>query len=360
MMHYRSCFIVALLLLLLMPCQAEMASSSSSTTAQKLTQVRWANHTDATTGESSLRLVFDVTGPVQAAGSLESATASHLKVNISGAVPEKEADSVKLDGAIADRVTINHGTGQTSLIDIGLPSTINDSDYKIFTLPKDSATNKPFRVVVDINKHASQAVIKFTPGLKGKVVVIDPGHGGSDTGAIGPDNIQEKTVTLAVALKTKSMLEQAGAKVILTRTDDRDVFAPNDSAVEELGARAAVGNKNKADVFVDIHANSFSDPKVSGIGTYYYPKTIYDKVLAQSIQDSVTRGGGQVDRGTCSAEFYVLNHTTMPAFLIELGFLSNQNEEKLLTTSQFQQQLAQGIVNGLDNFFNQAAASSSK
>jgi len=195
----------------------------------------------------------------------------------------------------------------------------------------------------------------FTPGIKGKVIAIDPGHGGSDTGAIGPTNIQEKAVTLAVSMKVKALLEQAGAKVYMTRTDDRDVFAPNDSASEELGARVAVGNKYKADIFVDIHANSFTNPQVGGAGTYYYKKSIYDKVLARTIQSNLADASGLDDRGIYPANFYVLKHTVMPAVLIELAFLSNPKEEKLLNTPLVQQKMAQGIVNGIDDFFTQAA-----
>ncbi len=193
---------------------------------------------------------------------------------------------------------------------------------------------------------------KLSPGLKGKIIAIDPGHGGTDCGAIGPDNVTEKTVTLAVAIRVKKLLEKAGAKVYMTRLDDRDVYAPNASAANELGARAMVGNKNKADVFLDIHANSFNDPKVGGTATYYYQKSNYDSLLAQSLQSSVVAADGLNDRGIRSANFYVLKHTQMPAALIELAFLSNPTEENLLNSSQFQQTLAQGIVNGLIRFFH--------
>jgi N-acetylmuramoyl-L-alanine amidase len=135
---------------------------------------------------------------------------------------------------------------------------------------------------------------------------------------------------------------------------DKDVFAPNDNADDELGARVAVGNKNKADVFLDIHANYFGSPQVRGTGTYYYQKSAYDRLLAQCIQSSVISVDGLNDRGIVPANFFVLKNTQMPAMLIEVGFLSNPDEERLLNTSQFQQTLAQGIVNGLDAFFAQA------
>lgn len=198
-------------------------------------------------------------------------------------------------------------------------------------------------------------LLPITPGLKGKVIVIDPGFGGADPGVIGPNGIPEKTITLAVALKVKVLLEQAGAKVIMTRMDDRDVFGPNGSAVEEAKARVAVGNQNKADVFVNISTNYFSNSNASGTVTYYYQKSIYDRLLAKSIQDSVINAVGTNNRGIYPANFYVLKHTLMPAILIQLGFQSNPKEEMLLSAPKSQQKLAQGIYNGLDNFFAQAA-----
>jgi len=352
------CSILFLLLLVTSPfCLAgtPTAPNTDANAVVQLTQFRWATHTDAVTGASTLRLVFDVSGPVQVDGAVTDTPTPRLLVNVKGAAPGKLDEVTNLDGTVADRVTISSVDGQNTKITIGLPRMVNDGDYTVFTLPGDASTNKPLRVVVDIDKPMPLPSFSFTAGLKGKVIAIDPGHGGTDVGAIGPDNIQEKTITLAVSLKVKALLEQAGAKVVMTRTDDRDVFAPNDGATEELGARVDVGNKNNADVFVDIHVNSFANPQVSGTGTYYYRKTIYDKLLAQSIQSGAVRAGGLNNRGIYPANFYVLKHTLMPSMLIELGFLSNQEEETLLNTPQLQQKLAQGIVSGLDNFFLQAA-----
>lgn len=201
-------------------------------------------------------------------------------------------------------------------------------------------------------------VFHFTPGLQGKVIVIDPGSSDSDpAGVIGPDGVQEKTITLDVALKVKVLLERAGAKVIMTRLDDRDVSTtPNGGAREEAAARVAVANRNKADVFVNISTNGFPpNPDVFGTVTHYYQKSIYDQLLAESIQDGVVNAAGMKNRGIYPTSFYVLKHTLMPGILIQLGYQTNPKEEQLLTTPQFQQRLAQGIFNGLNNFFTQAS-----
>jgi N-acetylmuramoyl-L-alanine amidase len=322
---------------------------------EQFTQVRWANHTDAVTGALTLRLVFDVSGPVEADGTATSNPTPRLTVNVKGVQPGSVPDSLDLDGKVADNVSISAVDGQNSKIVIELPIMVDDGDYKIFTLPSDAKANKPFRVVVDINKPVPPITFNFTPGLKNKVITIDPGHGGTDPGAIGPAKTPEKTVTLAVALKVKALLEKAGAKVLMTRTDDTDVYGPNSSAVDELKARTTVANSRKADLFLSIHANSFTDRSVGGSATYYYQKTPYDMLLAQNIQSGLAQAGGLKDRGYFSANFYVIKRTLMPAALAELAFISNPDEEKLLTNPVFQQKMAQGIVQGLENFFAQAA-----
>jgi N-acetylmuramoyl-L-alanine amidase len=340
-----------LLLFMLMPKLVCAAAAPSS----EISAVRFALHTDRQTGAKWLRIVLDVTGPVQANDSLDLVANTHLTVSLCGTGMGKVDREIALDGSIANDMNISAIDANNSKVVINLPAWIGDSDYLVSVLPGDVATQKPYRVVIDIHPPVLPATFHFTPGLRGKVIAIDPGHGGTDSGAIGPDGIEEKNVTLAVALKVRQLLEQAGAKVVMSRTDDRDVYAPYDSAVDELSARAMVGNRNHADVFLDIHANSFPNRRVGGTATYYYNKTGYDMLLAQCLQDNAVAADGLNDRGVHSARFYVLKHTIMPAALIEMAFISNPVEEHLLNTPSFQQQMAQGIVNGLDKFFGQAA-----
>ena len=319
-----------------------------------LTNIRWANHIDAVTGALTLRMVMDLTGPVQVDSSLVSSPVPSLVLTIKNA-NAGQLNSVPLDGQVANKISLS-STADNARVVIELPGVIAAGDYHVFTLPSDSKNNKPDRVVVDITRPVPVVNFNFTAGLSKKVIVLDPGHGGSDSGAVGPGGTQEKIVTLAVSQKLKSLLEQAGATVIMTRQTDVDVFAPNDSGVEELGARTDIANNRRADIFLSIHANSFSSPTVNGGSTYYYLKSNYDSLLAQSIQDAYAQATGLQDRGIYQANFYVLKHTNMPASLIELAFISNPGEEKLLMNSQFQQKMAEGIFQGLDSFFTQAAA----
>lgn len=355
-MHRRVLSFV--LLMIFMAQQVGMTAAlnnSDGPATPELTNVRWLVHKDAVEGTSKLRLVIETTGPVKINGALSESAGPQLIIDVKDAVVGKIDDAVALDGEIADKVTFSKKDTNTSQIIVDLSNMIDDTDYKIFTLSSGTSSTKTFRVVIDINKPLPKINYNFTPGLKDKVIVIDPGHGGSDSGAIGPNKTQEKKITLAVGQKVKTLLESAGAKVLMTRQTDVDVYGPNASAVDELRARTKVANNNKADVFVSIHINAFSNPTVGGIATYYYRNSGYGAMLANNIQNNLAKIGGFQDRGINSAGFYVIKNTEMPAVLAELGFISNPNEEKNLNTPQLQQQLAQGIVQGLENFFAQAS-----
>jgi N-acetylmuramoyl-L-alanine amidase len=327
---------------------------SEVSTKAMLTGARWARHIDAVTGTSSLRLVFDVTGPVTADAEMTGVPTPQLIVHIKGAEPGNVAAKQALDGKIADNFSIETARTETSVI-INLPLMVADGGYRVFTLRNDPTTKRPFRIVVDIDRPVPPVVYNFTPGLKNKVIAIDPGHGGSDPGAIGMNKTQEKAITLAVAQNVKTLLEKAGAKVVMTRQDDRDVYGIGATATQELNARASVANSKKADLFLSIHIDSFTSRDAGGTSTYYYQKTPYDALLAQTVQDNLQQATGLLNRGAKPANFYVIKHSIIPAILTELGFISNPAEEKLLTTPQFQQRVAEGLVQGINQFFTLAA-----
>lgn len=189
-------------------------------------------------------------------------------------------------------------------------------------------------------------------GIAGKVITIDPGHGGSDPGAIGPNGTMEKDITLAISKKLKKALEDKGAKVNMTRTTDVDVYGPNASGPDELQARVDVGTANKSDIFVSVHINSFSNPNVGGISTYYYDKNQYDTRLASRVQAKIADEDGFAgDRGIQPGNLYVLRRSLMPAILLELGFISNPKEEALLKKDDVQQQFADEVAAGIESYF---------
>ncbi len=184
--------------------------------------------------------------------------------------------------------------------------------------------------------------------LKGKVIVVDPGHGGSDAGAIGPNNVLEKNVTLAIARDLRQLLSDGGATVIMTRTSDNDVTDEATLDIDELQARVDIANQANADLFISIHTDSF-DKHETGTTTYFCPGSSGD--LARLVQDSMVSQLNLYDRGAQPNDFYVLKNTNMPAILTEAAFISNPKEEKLLANRNFDKKVAIGIYNGIKKYF---------
>lgn len=369
-MRFRLVFLLSLLLLLVHTGTAAaqsvagrgaahllslVTSGSDAAAPAQITGLRWATKIDAVSGDPGVRLVLDVSGSVQTSVFTIAAPVPRLVIDVNGAVPGDVARVTALDGDVASQVRVGLFKPGVTRVVVDMPAPLGKDSYRVFTLPPDKANGKPARVVADISRPAPQVTYNFTPGLAGKRIAIDPGHGGTDPGAIGPGGTQEKDVTLPIAMAVRDLLVKAGATVWLTRDTDRDVYAPNDGAVEELGARVAVANANQADVFISIHANASTDASANGTGTYYYRKSGYDAILADYIQRNVIAATGLADRGTIAANLYVTKHSRMPAVLVETAFISNPREEKLLATPAFQQRLAKGIVDGLDQFFRAVA-----
>ncbi len=181
------------------------------------------------------------------------------------------------------------------------------------------------------------------------VVCIDPGHGGSDPGAINrTTGLCEKDVTLAVALRLRRILEQRGWHVVMTRTTDRDVTYPGSSATEELSARVRVAYAFHAQLFVSIHCNSSTSASADGSSTHWYKPV--DRALASALEPCVCRSLDCPERGIMRNRFYVLAHCRIPSVLIETAFISNPEDARKLGDPRYQQRLAVGIANGLDDY----------
>lgn len=279
----------------------------------------------------------------------------------------------------------------------------NIRECKIFPL------SNPFRVIIDVkgeqkaqisrmddsisaaepeSRPERQPEEKKGTALRPKVpkvrrIVIDPGHGGNDPGAVGPDGVKEKDVVLAIGLKLAHKIkEETGIEAVMTRSTD--VFIP-------LEERTAIANKVNADLFVSIHANAALNKAVSGIETYYLnlAKTdkaarvaarennislakvsllqtiLFDLMANHKINDSarmaeevqkalharvVKKYQGTRNLGVKQGPFYVLVGATMPSILVETAFISNEHEEELLTDRDFQDTASTGILDGIRNY----------
>ncbi|NLY50125.1 MAG: N-acetylmuramoyl-L-alanine amidase [Firmicutes bacterium] len=201
--------------------------------------------------------------------------------------------------------------------------------------------------VVSTPQHRSyERVLAQARTLAPQIIVLDPGHGGIDTGAEGPGGVMEKDITLPVCQYLKEYFRLSGARVLLTRHDDREL---SDDLVEDLRERVRLGNEARATVFLSIHGNSFPSPYEYGAQAFYYPNHPESPRLAHCIQDelvSMTTPLGENYREVQEADFHVLRNSKCPAALIEIGFLSNPEEEALLADPAYQKRLAWHIFAG--------------
>jgi N-acetylmuramoyl-L-alanine amidase len=169
------------------------------------------------------------------------------------------------------------------------------------------------------------------------VVVIDPGHGGRDPGAIGIGGIQEKEIVLDISFQVTRLLEQQGVQVVMTRTDDSEI---------DLQPRVSLAERVNASIFVSIHANaiSMSRPDVNGIETYYFDS---GEALARTIHASMVQGTGANDRRVRQARFYVLRKSSMPSVLLEMGFVTGAEDAVRLADPAYRSVMAASIARGI-------------
>lgn len=357
MLIRNSCLILVLFLALATPVIATAAKAPAQTAAKtvktapvNLTGSQYKLLLNDDLGERTLQLIFEASGPLTASSRLSAPDT--LTLDFNGILPGTLSGSSKLDGLIAEKLTVSPLAGG-SRVEIKLTAPLAPTDYRLSFLAAENG--RPARLQLEIDRPVLNDPLPYQPGLRGKVIVIDPGHGGSDPGAHGSANVQEKDVNLAVSLKLAALLEKEGAVICMTRQTDRDVYGPNASGPQELGARTAFASFNDADLFISIHSNWFSNPDVNGSGSYYYGRSYYSRLLAKHLQRGMSDAAKLKDRGIYTANFYVLKHSEMPACLLELGFLSNKQEEKQLASPQVQDKLASGIASGLKSFFEQAS-----
>lgn len=281
----------------------------------------------------------------------------HLIVALQDAQIGAAPKDVTLDGALGRFMTLRPAGQRHVEIMVAFASDVDEQNYAVYTLPADRSAKKPYRLVIDVMTPVAAPVPEpltadGIEGVAGHTIVLDPGHGGSDSGAVGPSGVREKDVALQVAKKVQRLLEGAGAHVVMTRTTDRDVYGPNATSGQELQARVDVAERTPgAELFLSIHCNAFSNPAANGTETYSYYDSVEGGRLAFLLQKELLEAGGLRDRGTKEANFYVLKHSSIPASLVELAFISNEREEALLTSDDFQDKMAFAIAKGLSRFF---------
>jgi len=176
--------------------------------------------------------------------------------------------------------------------------------------------------------------------LSDYTICVDAGHGGTDPGAVA-NGVQEKDINLAIALKVAKLLEEDGAKVVLTR--DGDYFVT-------LSGRVQIANSAGCDIFISIHANA-GPSSASGFEIYHYYGSTYGNILATYVDEEIAKEIPLKNRGVKEAGFYVIKYTKMPAILIETGFVTNAYDVSIITDESYQWRYASAILHGVQRYF---------
>ena len=195
------------------------------------------------------------------------------------------------------------------------------------------------------------------PAFSGRsdyTVVLDAGHGAPDGGAVGPAGTEEKDVNLDIVMKLQEILESRGVRVILTRTGDNGIYDSDAKTihakkVSDMKNRRAIINNSGADLFLSIHMNAFEDASSSGLHVFYARSHPEAEPVARAITDSIAAltGAKAHEVKTASDTLYLMKNPTPPAILVECGFISNPDEERLLNTDVYRAKIAYAIADAI-------------
>lgn len=193
--------------------------------------------------------------------------------------------------------------------------------------------------------------------VAGKVIIVDPGHGGFDPGKPGINGKDEKHLNLEIALLLRNYLERAGAIVIMTRTTDDDVDGMDGVKHKSKDMVERKKLAEGGDILVSIHQNSFTQPSVKGAQTFYNGSSEEGKSLAKSIQQQIKCFTDKENRreAKSNTNYYVLKATQLPAVIVECGFLTNPEEEKKLNDTFYQDLMARSIYFGIVRYYEKIA-----
>ncbi|MEA1964331.1 MAG: N-acetylmuramoyl-L-alanine amidase [Candidatus Aerophobetes bacterium] len=307
-------------------------------------------------------------------------------------IPERE---IKVGDGFVEKIRLEQESESIVKLALDLNKDLNQEEYTYDTFILKDKDSSSF--VIDVRSSKEDLIATLLKG-KGSVtfpsanvttpssqmaykVILDPGHGGKDPGAIGPTGLKESEITLSVAEELKKILEDnLGVKVYLTRSRDR--FIP-------LDERTEIANRLGGDIFVSIHANAGFNRQAKGVETFFnsryaygegakevaarenasfaseevsagIKKILWDMIqdqyrsesneLSHIVQEELCKATGLEDRGVKSARFYVLRGAAMPAILVEVAFISNPWEERNLKKKNFREKIVRGIFNGLKRY----------
>ncbi len=194
--------------------------------------------------------------------------------------------------------------------------------------------------------------------VSGKTIVIDAGHGKPDEGAESSNGTTEAETNLKIALKLQNLLEQSGSSVVLTRSDENAIYdidakTLKQKKISDIHNRVKIGNESSADIFVSIHLNKIPQQQYDGWQTFYKDGNEQGKKLAEKIQSNLNDAIQKENKRVAKTidNVYIIKYVEIPTTIVECGFLSNPEEEKLLLEDEYQNKLAWGIYNGIIDYF---------
>ncbi len=195
-----------------------------------------------------------------------------------------------------------------------------------------------------------ETVETFSMPVSKKIVLLDAGHGGFDSGKVADSDTFEKDINLKITLKLQAYLEQGGSQVVLTRATD-DALGSYKSA--DMARRKNIANSSKADILVSIHQNAYPDSGTRGAQVFYYDNSDNSKKLATCIENEIKNqmGGKSVRESSPNKSYYILRKTTCPAVIVECGFLTNYKDKKNLESDEYQEKVAWSIYQGIVKYF---------
>ena len=205
---------------------------------------------------------------------------------------------------------------------------------------------------------SKQTVQTVSLPVSNKVIVLDAGHGKPDEGAQSSNGTTEAETNLKITLKVQSLLEQSGATVVLTRSDENAIYDLDKTTIRQkkisdIHNRVKIGNESSADIFVSIHLNKISQQQYYGWQCFYKQNDEKSTALAKSLQenlnDSIQKENKRVSMKLDNV--YIIKHVEIPISIVECGFLSNPEEETQLLSDDYQNRLAWGIYNGIMDYF---------
>ena len=211
---------------------------------------------------------------------------------------------------------------------------------------------------VNNTKNQSKTIETVALPINNKVIVLDAGHGVPVEGAQSSNGTTEAESNLKIALKVQNLLEQSGATVILTRSDENAIYDLDSKTlkqkkISDIHNRVKIGNESSADIFVSIHLNKIPQQQYWGWQTFYKQESPEGQKLATSIQNSLNKSIQKENKRVPMKieNVYIIKHVEIPTTIVECGFLSNPEEEQLLLNNEYQDKLAWGIYTGIMDYF---------